>query len=99
MLRPGGYAVIEGGSGTFAAFESGKPFKLRSDRHEADTWCCVHCNGQMHAPVRAKDTDYFFCRNCLARICGPCADHPCTPFMRKVEVEEARTRMWACYGM
>jgi hypothetical protein len=96
MLRPGGYAVIEGGSGTVAAFEFGKMFRITSDKHEADTYACVHCNAQVHAPVRSKD-DYFFCRNCMSRICPACADHPCIPFMKKVEAQEEKDRMLRSY--
>ena len=99
MLRPGGQGTIIGGAGTMAAFEPGRPFAVTSDLHEVDTWACVHCNKQVHAPVRAKDTDYFFCRACMSRICDGCADHPCIPFMRKVEAQEARTRMFHCYGI
>ena len=91
--------MIEGGSGTLAAFEAGKPFRVTSDRHEADTWCCTHCNHQVHAPLRAQDTEYFFCRNCMSRICGPCADHPCIPFMKKIEQHEERDRMLRSYGV
>lgn len=99
MLRPGGYAVIEGGGGTVAAFEPGKMFKVTSDRYEADTFTCIHCNKPAPAPVRSKDTDYYFCRGCMARICSSCADHPCIPFMKKVEAKEARDRMFRCYGL
>lgn len=95
MRNPGGYAVIEGGAGTFASFEPGKKFLLNSDKHEVDTWGCKHCNKQVHA----VDPDYFFCRNCMARICGPCADHPCAPFMKRVEAQEERTYRLRCYGV
>lgn len=97
MLRPGGHAEIIGGAGTFACFEPGQRFLVASDHHEVDTWACVHCNLQVHAPVRAKDTEYFFCRNCMGRICAKCADHPCIPFLKKIERMEDRERTRRSY--
>lgn len=93
MLRPGGHGEIIGGKGTYVCFEpTGKPVMVTSDQHGIDTWTCVHCNHVVHAPPLRKDTDYFFCRMCMARICDHCADHPCMPFMKKVEAQETRTR-------
>lgn len=98
MLRAGGYAEVIGGSGTFVCFEPGKPVAVGCDQHGVDTWTCVHCNGVVHAPIRRRDIEYFFCRNCMARICDGCADHPCIPFMKKVEAQEERTRRLQMYG-
>lgn len=98
MRHAGGYAQIFGGKGTFACFEPGKPFVVSSDQHEVDTWGCVHCNKQVHAPVQKQDTEYFFCRNCMGRICDTCADQPCIPFMKKIEAQEERTRRLRAYG-
>jgi hypothetical protein len=99
MLRAGGYAEVIGGRGTFVCFEEGgKPQRIGADQQGFDTWTCVHCNGVVHTPTRRKDTDYFFCRNCMARICDRCADHPCIPFMKKVEAQEERARRLQAYG-
>jgi hypothetical protein len=98
MLKPGGHAEVIGGRGTFACFEVGNRTMVTSDQHEIDTWTCAHCNHVVHAPTRKRDTDYFFCRNCMARICDPCADHPCVPFMKQVEAQEERTRRLQAYG-
>jgi len=99
MRNATGQGIIFGGSGTTAAFEPGKWFKVDSDQHEADTWTCNHCNRLVHAPVIKKDTEYFFCRQCMARICDPCADHPCIPFMKKIEEQEERAYRLRCLGV
>jgi hypothetical protein len=99
MLRAGGYAEIIGGSGTLAAFEPRKRFLVTSDHFEIDTWACVHCNAQVHAPTRAKDTEYFFCQKCMKRICPSCADHPCFPWLKKLEIAERRDRALRSYGV
>lgn len=99
MLRAGGHAEIIGGSGTYACFEPGKPFLVTSDHYEVDTWGCRHCNAQVHAPTRSKDTEYFFCQKCMARICGSCADYPCSPWLKKLEIAEHRERVLRSYGI
>lgn len=30
------------------------------------------------------------CRNCMAMVCPACADGPCVPFMKKLEMAEKR---------
>jgi hypothetical protein len=64
---------------------------------EADTFTCVHCNRVVPVPPRSQGDEYF-CRNCMARICSPCADHPCIPFMKKIEAQEERDRRLKSYG-
>lgn len=96
MLRPGGHAQIIGGAGTVASI-AGQQLRVTSDCHEVDTFGCAHCNSHVHVPIRTKDTEYFFCRGCMARICDSCADHPCIPFMKKIEAQEARAYRLRCY--
>lgn len=103
MLKAGGYAVVRNGKGTFARPSPNKRIFLTCDTYEMDTWSCGHCNRQQHAPLRCDDTDYFFCKQCMTRICDPCADHPCTPFMKRVdeaeERQERRKQILRMYGL
>lgn len=58
---------------------------------ECDTFTCAHCNTVVFVPPRAAPAESGgFCRLCMKLICGPCSDHGCTPFEKKLEAMEAR---------
>ena len=97
MHKAQGYAAITVERPADVILDRGQ--RLRLDRegiHEIDTFTCVHCNSVRHVPVKQAET--FFCRNCMARICEGCADHPCIPFLKKVEAQEERAYRLRAYG-
>lgn len=58
---------------------------------ETDTFTCIHCNRIVHLPANKKVEDVGdFCRSCMKMICAGCAGKDCTPFLKKIEIEEAR---------
>lgn len=96
MRRPGGYAVIVSPDVQRVNFDGFRYEEIGAGRYEADTFSCAHCNRVIHVPARSQGDEYF-CRNCMARICSPCADHPCIPFMKKIEQAEERDRIRRMY--
>ena len=98
MRRPGGYAVITSPVATRVNFDGVRFQEIGPGVFETDTFTCCHCNKMQHVPARSQGDDYF-CRNCMAPICGPCADHPCIPFMKKVEAREEQDRKMRCIGV
>jgi hypothetical protein len=65
---------------------------------EADTFTCAHDQRVVFMkPAKAGGPAPDiggFCRQCMANICGPCADKgTCTPFLRKLEIQEGRRRL------
>lgn len=62
---------------------------------ERDSFTCAHCNTVVFIEPRARPEDSGgFCRMCMKCICGPCTNHGCTPFEKKLEQVEARQRLW-----
>jgi hypothetical protein len=97
MRNAGGYAqIINSGPGQKVRLDArgqgGRTEFICEGTVEFDTYSCAHCNSVRHASPVNKDKDYYFCRNCMARICSQCADYPCTPFMKKVEAAEEADR-------
>jgi hypothetical protein len=39
------------------------------------------------------------CRNCMKMVCPKCADGPCTPFEKKLEMAEKRGIALRSYGL
>lgn len=65
---------------------------------ECDTHTCNHCNKIIHLPTNKHIEEVGdFCRACMRVICDRCAGHPCIPFLRKLEIWEARDRARASY--
>ena len=83
--KAGGYAVSHG--------PDGKKF-------ECDTITCAHCSTVVHVPPKADpNTTYDFCRLCMKATCAVCGGKPCTPFLRKLEREEASYHARRSYGL
>lgn len=100
MRRPGGYAFLESWRpGTVITDRGSMPQRVPEGLYEWDTFTCAHCNGVRHAPAAKHDTDYFFCRNCMARICPACSHQGCRPFEKLIETVEARDRALRSYGV
>lgn len=98
MRNPGGYAVIVSPVPQRANLDGRRWVELGAGTFEADTFTCVHCNGTTHVPSKSQGDEYF-CRTCMARICSPCADHPCIPFMKKIEEMEKKDYIRRQYAM
>ncbi len=98
MRKPGGYAFIVSPDTQRVNFDGLRCEEIGAGTFEADTFSCVHCNRVTHVPPKSQGDEYF-CRNCMARICSPCADHPCIPFMKKIEAMEKRDYIRRQYAM
>jgi hypothetical protein len=90
MRRPGGYAMVVSPVASLVKFD-GNRFECVDGTFETDSFTCIHCNRVVHVKAGSQGDEYF-CRRCMAPICSPCADHPCIPFMKKIEEQEARDR-------
>lgn len=97
MRNPGGYALITSPVPTQVHFDGLRCEAIGAGTTEIDCFSCRHCNRVIHVQTRSQGDEYF-CRGCMGRICPPCADHPCIPFMRKVEAQEERDRRLRAYG-
>lgn len=97
MRNPGGVATITSPVVTRVNFDGLRFEEIGIGTFETDSFTCIHCNHVVHVKAKTQGDEYF-CRNCMARICPSCADHPCIPFMKKIEAQEARDRMLRCYG-
>lgn len=63
-------------------------------RVESETFTCNHCNHLVEIPHKAPpDEAGGICYQCYALICPACArKRECTPFMKKLEEYERRSR-------
>jgi hypothetical protein len=65
-------------------------------KHEADIVLCTHCQRVIElAKWRAADGGNGWCMQCMAPICGPCANNMlkpldegggCLPFVKKIDM-------------
>jgi hypothetical protein len=99
MRKAGGYAQIVSPVPTKVYLDGMRCEEMGEGIFEADTFTCCHCNRVMHVRVGERTNEEYFCRNCMARICPPCADHPCIPLMKRIEVQEERDRRLRSYGI
>lgn len=91
MRNPGGFAFLTSPVQARANLPGLRCIEHGTGVLEMDTFTCCHCNIVVHTKARTSGDEYF-CRTCMARICPPCADHPCIPFIKKVEEAERRDR-------
>lgn len=67
---------------------------------EFDTLTCAHCQFVMHIQKRAEaDQLGGFCRMCMKHICGRCANKGCTPFEKKLDEYERKSRLHQAIGL
>jgi hypothetical protein len=99
MRNASGYAVITSPEAARITFDKFTCDEVRVGTSEYDTFQCVHCNRHVHVLAKAP-LDQFgsMCRNCMKRTCPKCADGPCVPFMKKLEMAEKRDRALRSYG-
>ncbi len=63
-----------------------------------ETSTCAHCQKITDIPNRRRMMDYVeVCRACMRLICLECANKPCTPKMREIEMSEERAYRRAQY--
>lgn len=99
MRNAGGYAVITSPTPSQVNFDRLRCESIGEGAFEADTFTCVHCNRVVHVRPRASPDEFgSMCRNCMKMICPRCADGPCTPFLKRLEMIEARDRARRSYG-
>jgi uncharacterized protein CbrC (UPF0167 family) len=99
MRNPGGYAVITSPDPTPVNFDRFRAERISAGTFEADTFTCVHCNRVMHVKPRAPMDEFgSMCRNCMKMVCPRCADGPCVPFEKKLEMWERRSEALRSYG-
>lgn len=99
MRNPGGYAIITTPEPTVVNFD-----RLRCETvqgtHEADVYCCVHCNRIVHVKPGAIPEELgSMCRNCMKMVCPTCAPGPCIPWLKKLDEAERRERALRSYGV
>ena len=98
MRNPHGYAVILSPDRTVVKFDKFRCEEIHAGTFEVDTFTCVHCNRVMHVkPLANMDEFGSMCRNCMKMVCPTCADGPCVPFMKKLEMSEERDRIRRSY--
>lgn len=67
---------------------------------ECDTYTCGHCSRIVHVKPKQRPEDMGgLCKSCMTLICPACLEHGCTPFMKKIEQEEARAIALRSYGV
>ena len=77
MARVGGYAITTG---------------VWGEVEEYDTFTCPHCNGVCFIRP-GSGTQRGYCFRCSLPTCGKERCMSCTPFERKMEEMEARSRL------
>lgn len=76
MRRAGGYGL--------AVYDSG-------EITERDSFTCRHCNSVKFVKPKERPEDIGgLCKVCMGLICADCVDKGCTPFEKKLEMQEAK---------
>ncbi len=100
MLKPGGYVQIVSPDRATVQFDGFRCETVSAGITEMDTFSCVHCNRIVHVKSRTPIDEFgSMCRNCMKMVCPACADGPCIPFEKKLEVAERRGIALRSYGL
>ena len=100
MRSPGGYAVIISPVASRTNFDGFRCEDVGEGITERDTYSCCHCNRIVHVKPKANMDEFgSMCRNCMKMVCPKCADGPCVPFEKRLEMIEARDRALRSYGL
>ena len=84
MRRAGGYGL--------AIYDGGQMV-------EKDSFTCSHCNSVKFVKPKEKPEDLGgLCKVCMGLICADCVDKGCTPFEKKLEMQEAAYHARRSYG-
>lgn len=99
MRNPGGYAIITSPEPGRVNFDGLRCEQIPAGTYEADSFTCVHCSRVIHVKPRVSMDEFgSMCRNCMKMVCPKCADGSCVPFMKKLELHEAKDRARRSYG-
>lgn len=100
MRLPQGYAVIVSPEPAKVNFDGLRCEEISAGTFEADTFSCVHCNRVVHVKARANIDEFgSMCRNCMKMVCPACANGPCIPFEKRLQIMEDRDRTLRSYGV
>lgn len=98
MRNPNGYAIMVSPVAHTVTFDRMRREDVGAGTFEADTFSCCHCNRIVHVKPKANMDEFgSMCRNCMKMVCPTCADGPCIPFMKKLELAEAKDRVRRSY--
>ena len=100
MRNPHGYAVITTPEPARVNFDRFRSEELSAGVVERDTFTCCHCNRIIHVkPMAPMDEFGSMCRNCMKMTCPACANGPCVPFAKRLEMAERREMALKSYGL
>jgi hypothetical protein len=102
VRRPGGYASVVNGGGTQVKIDrlSCEEIPKYADLWECDTFTCFHCNRVIHVLPKMDPANLGgLCKICMKLICPWCLGKGCTPWEKKMEMAEARSRLLASMGL
>lgn len=102
MRNPGGYAFIVSPDASFMRLDDRRAKReiVNSGTTELDSFTCFHCNSVKHVRAKERPEDLGgLCKQCMKLICSSCVDGGCTPFEKKLEKIEARSRALRSYGI
>jgi len=99
MRNPHGYAVITTPDPVRVNFDRFRCEEVGAGVIERDTFTCCHCNRIIHVKPMAPMGEFgSMCRNCMKMTCPTCADGPCVPFQKRLEMAERREMALKSYG-
>jgi hypothetical protein len=100
MRNPGGYAVITAPEPTRVNFDRLRCETVGEGTTEVDIYGCVHCSRLVHVkPGAIPEQLGSVCRHCMKMVCPTCAPGPCVPWLKKLDIAEARDRALRSYGV
>jgi hypothetical protein len=100
MRNPGGYAVVISPDRSKVTLDRWRCEEVPAGTNEFDTFTCIHCNLVVHVKPRANVDEFgSMCRNCMKMVCPKCADGPCIPFQKRLDMMEASYHARRSYGI
>lgn len=101
MRNPGGYATIISPDKSVVYFDQIRRREVvGAGQSEVDTFMCCHCGSHTHVkPFAPMDEFGSMCRRCMKMTCPRCANGPCIPFEKQLEMDEHRDRVLRSYGI
>ena len=102
MRKAGGYAFFINPAAAYVRLDdrSARPEMMCEGVTEMDTFSCCHCNRVVHVKPRQRPEDLGgLCKQCMGLECSDCVDKGCIPYMKKLEMVEARDRALRSYGV
>jgi hypothetical protein len=99
MRKPDAYAVIMSPDAATVNFDRLRCETIPEGTFEADVYFCCHCNRAVHVKPGAVPEELgSMCRACMKMVCPKCAAGPCVPFLKKLDLWEAKERALRSYG-